>query len=403
MAHVQRRCSKCGGSIPGTGARACPRCGNRTSSWIARWVDADGVQRSLSFARRPDAERHLLSIEVARATGSFLDRRLGRTPVADVVEKWYANALPALKPKTRASYRGLIDVRILPYLGRREAGALAPSDVQAWVNQLIGEGLSSSRIRQAHIVLGMALDAAVHDGVIARNPARRSGVKLPRLQRRQPVFFAPEVVERIAAACPEPYDLLVRLLGETGLRWGEAVALRRRSIDLPRRRLIVTESLAEVGSELTFGPTKSHAERSVPLTRSLVEGLENHLDERVDRRLDALVFTSEKGHPLRYANFRRVVWSPALRSAKVPKVGLHVLRHSAAAAMIRAGASPKTLQTILGHQSAGFTLSVYGHVFDEDMDALAERLEEVFHPRKNDVGEADDGATGSARPSGLTR
>lgn len=160
----------------------------------------------------------------------------------------------------------------------------------------------------------------------------------------------------------------------------EAVALRRRSIDLPRRRLIVTESLAEVGGELTFGPTKSHAERSVPLTRSLVEALDNHLDERVDRRLDALVFTSQKGHPLRYANFRREVWSRAVRSAKVPKIGMHVLRHSAAAAMIRAGASPKTLQTILGHKSAGFTLSVYGHVFDEDMDALAERLEEIVHP-----------------------
>jgi len=87
-----------------------------------------------------------------------------------------------------------------------------------------------------------------------------------------------------------------------------------------------------------------------------------------------------------------------VRSAKVPKIGMHVLRHSAAAAMIRAGASPKTLQTILGHQSAGFTLSVYGHVFDEDMDALAERLEEIVHPPKNDIGEADDGATGQHHP-----
>jgi len=170
-------------------------------------------------------------------------------------------------------------------------------------------------------------------------------------------------------------------LGGTGLRWGEAAALRRRSIDLVRRRLIVTESLAEVGGELTFGSTKSHAERSVPLTSSLAEALEKHLDERVDRGLDELVFTSEKGHPLRYSNFRREVWSPAVRSAKVPKIGLHVLRHSAAAAMISAGALPKTLQAVLGHQSAGFTMSVYGHVFDEDLDALADRLEEILSRR----------------------
>jgi integrase len=178
----------------------------------------------------------------------------------------------------------------------------------------------------------------------------------------------------------------VRLLGTTGLRWGEAVALRRRSVNLLGRKLIVTESLAEVGAELIFGPTKSHAERSVPLTGSLTDALEVHLDERVAADVDALVFTSEKGRPLRYSNFRREVWNPALKSAKVPKVGLHVLRHSAAAALIRAGASPKALQAILGHQSAGFTLSVYGHVFEQDMAELAQRLETIVGPTSGPRG-----------------
>lgn len=132
---------------------------------------------------------------------------------------------------------------------------------------------------------------------------------------------------------------------------------------------------------MTFGPTKSHAERAVPLTPSLAAALEAHLDEHVGGRLDALVFTSLDGHALRYANFRREVWVPALRSARVGKIGLHVLRHSAAAAMIQAGASPKALQTILGHQSAGFTLSVYGHVFEQDMAALADRLDTVMRGR----------------------
>ncbi len=42
--------------------------------------------------------------------------------------------------------------------------------------------------------------------------------------------------------------------------------------------------------------------------------------------------------------------------------------------MIRAGASP---QTVLGHASAAFTLTVYGHLFDADLDDLAVRLEEL--------------------------
>jgi len=386
VAHVQRRCSRCRTAMR-TGVRVCPSCGSRRTSWVARWVDADGAERSKAFVRGPDAERHLATMETAKATGSYVDPKLGRRRLADIIEDWYAIAVPSLKPKTRASYRSLIDVRIKPYVGRLAVASLAPSDVQRWVNELVAEGLSSSRIRQAHIVLGMALDTAVHDGIIPRNPARRSGVRLPKLQRRQAVFLDPKEVERIATFCPPPYDLLVRLLGTTGLRWGEGVALRRKSVDLFGRRLHISESLAEVGGEVIFGSTKSHAERTVPLTATLTVSLKAHLGGRRDSDLNALVFESAKGHPIRYANFRREIWMPALRSARVPKIGLHVLRHSAAAAMIRAGASPKALQIILGHQSAGFTLSVYGHVFEQDMTELAERLDALVPARSRPTGQ----------------
>ena len=57
---------------------------------------------------------------------------------------------------------------------------------------------------------------------------------------------------------------------------------------------------------------------------------------------------------------------------------IHVLRHSAAAALIRSEASPKAVQAILGHQSAAFTLTVYGQVFDADLDDVAERLQDVI-------------------------
>jgi len=59
----------------------------------------------------------------------------------------------------------------------------------------------------------------------------------------------------------------------------------------------------------------------------------------------------------------------------MPVVGVHVLRHSAAAALISSGASPKAVQSILGHRSAAFTLTVYGHLFEADLDEVATRLE----------------------------
>lgn len=62
-----------------------------------------------------------------------------------------------------------------------------------------------------------------------------------------------------------------------------------------------------------------------------------YLEERVGAEPDALVFTSPTGSPLRYGNFMPSVWKPTLVNLGLPDVGIHVLRHSAAAALIRRG------------------------------------------------------------------
>jgi integrase len=58
-------------------------------------------------------------------------------------------------------------------------------------------------------------------------------------------------------------------------------------------------------------------------------------------------------------------------------VGLvpHELRHTAASLAIASGANVKVVQTMLGHKSATLTLDRYGHLFGDDLDALADRLD----------------------------
>jgi integrase len=93
------------------------------------------------------------------------------------------------------------------------------------------------------------------------------------------------------------------------------------------------------------------------------------------RGRDELIFTAPRGGPLRYQNFLSRVWRRTLLRLGLPAVGVHVLRHSAAARIVAAGGSAKTFQTVLGHRSASFSLTVYGHLFDADLDALADRLD----------------------------
>ena len=369
MAHVQKK--------PG-----------RPQPWVARYVAPDGRERSRSFARKIDAERFLTSTEAGKIRGEWTDPALARMHLDEWAGRWLASVRPTLKPKTAECYASLLRSRILPELGSISLGAVRPSDVAEWLATMQADGLSSSRIRQAHIVLSLLLDAAVLDGRIARNPT--DGARLPRLVRREAPYLTPEIVERIAQEIREPYGLLVRLLGTVGPRFGEAAALRRRSVDLLGRRLVISESLAEVGGRLTFGATKTHATRRAPLPRSLVVELERHLDH-VPTDVEALLFTSPEGAPLRHSTFRQRSWLPALKRADVPAVGIHVLRHSAAAAMISSGASPKEVQTVLGHANAGFTLTVYAHIFDADLDRVADRLDAMRHAR---TGQGRDNGRG---------
>jgi integrase len=163
--------------------------------------------------------------------------------------------------------------------------------------------------------------------------------------------------------------VLTALLGTVGLRWGEAVALRGRHVDVVRRRVTVEESLAEISGQLIFGTTKSHARRRVPVPASLLARLPA-------AGPDELLFRGPVGGPLRYRHFYMRHWRPALQELNLPAVGVHVLRHSAAARIVQAGGSAKTLQTVLGHRSAAFSLTTYAHLFDADLDALADRLDE---------------------------
>lgn len=132
--------------------------------------------------------------------------------------------------------------------------------------------------------------------------------------------------------------------------------------------------MTEVDGRLEYGHTKSYAVRQLPLPPGLLARLETHLT-RVAPEPDASLFMGPGGGPLRHSNFYNRLWRPTLRNLGLPEVGLHVLRHSAAARMIGAGASAKAVQVVLGHRSAAFTLTVYGHLFDADLDELAGRLD----------------------------
>lgn len=72
--------------------------------------------------------------------------------------------------------------------------------------------------------------------------------------------------------------------------------------------------------------------------------------------------------------------SPAwvVRAVGLPEgFRLYDLRHTCASLLIRQGASIKAVQKHMGHATAAITLDTYGHLFPDELEALAERMDEA--------------------------
>jgi site-specific recombinase XerD len=112
-----------------------------------------------------------------------------------------------------------------------------------------------------------------------------------------------------------------------------------------------------------------------------VDLLTEHLAHNVAVEPDALVFNAQGGGPLDYSNVRARMWKPAIEDAGLSdKITPHSLRHTAASLLISNGAHAKAIQQLLGHSSISVTFDVYGHLFDADLDDLADRLENTYQP-----------------------
>lgn len=337
-------------------------------TWVVRWRDQAGSQRKKSFPKRSEAERHLTGVSSSLLSGTYVDAGAGRVTVGEFASTWLDGRVH-LTPKTIESYRSLLRTRILPRWGSVPLSRVGYSEVSAWVSQMVAVGLSASRVRQSYHLLSAMLDDAVKGSRLARNPA--TGVDLPRLSSSPRRYLTHHQVTALADGCGQ-YRTLVLLLAYGGLRWGEAAALRVSSLDLMRGRLRVVEAVSDVNGRLVFGEPKSHQSRTVPVPRFLRDDLAVQV---AGKGPGELVFTSPEGAVLRVNNFRRRAYDTAAARAGVPGLTIHELRHTAASLAIASGASVKAVQAMLGHSSATLTLDRYGHLFPDELDALAERMD----------------------------
>lgn len=323
------------------------------------------------FRTKRDAEQYLATQEVAQMRGEWVDPRRSRVDVSIVAADWIA-AQVHVKASTRSGYEYSLAKHILPRWGTTRVSDVSHGDVQRWATEL-SKTLGPSTLRQVVLVLGGIFKLAIRDGRLQSNPV--ADLRLPRITRDRRGYLTHEQVVELASQCGDYADLILTL-AYTGLRWGELAALRRRSVDLQRNRIVVDEAVVDVRGELVWGTPKSHERRSVPVPQFLAD---RFIERVASKGHDDLIFTSALGVALRNGNFRRRVFQPAVARCReadptFPVITPHDLRHTAASLAVSAGAHVKAVQRMLGHASAAMTLDVYADLFDDDLNSVAAAL-----------------------------
>ena len=123
---------------------------------------------------------------------------------------------------------------------------------------------------------------------------------------------------------------------------------------------------------------KTHEHRSVPYPAFLSDMLTAAC---AGKGLNQLVFGDGVVHRVAPKSGVGWFWSAVQRARLVdptfPELMPHDLRHTAASLAISSGANPKAVQRMLGHASAAMTLDTYADLFEDDLDAVSDRMDQV--------------------------
>lgn len=330
-----------------------------------------------------------------------LDARDAGTPapggaaptIATYATQWIATFNPDdYAGATITAYRRILDLHVVPALGRTRLDKLTPSRIAQHYVELRtsgrrdkrheGEPLGMNSVTHVRVVLTAMLTSAVDDGWIKTNPAKhRTAAKAApkpskvRAARPDMIVWDAATLGAFLRWNRDDYDdelhPLWRLIAFTGIRRSEALALRWADIDLRNNRVTIGRAV-DTSRRDAVKSTKTDRPRVVDIDADTASTLRTYKAARGGlslalARRDALAFGLIDGR-LRHPTPISKAWALRVRKyiehagGEVPRVTLHGLRHSHASILLATGEHPKVVQERLGHATIAVTMDIYSHV-----------------------------------------
>lgn len=338
-----------------------------SGKWLG--IAKDGRTRlgSKTFPKKSDAQAWAQRLETAAAGG--LDVKAGKARISALLPVWLEEREHTVSANTVRADR-LMSKALTPGLKARAVSSIKRRDIETWLQQLHRQGHSHGTVTRHRASLTAFFTWLMDDNRINENPAKgaRQPAKVAEQTEMHPFTEAElnQLVTTLAKTDQRIADIVL-VLGWTGLRWGEARALRvsdiRHGPDRTLANIRVQRSQSE-GREVKG--TKGRSARTVPVPDIITPALDRLTD---GKRSNDLALTSERGGQLWRGRFKKQArWTELAAGRRI-----HDLRHTAACLWLSKGVDLSTVQAWLGHSSAT-TTNKYLHYLGTSADSAAVAL-----------------------------
>ena len=351
------------------------RISGKAGTWLARYYDAQGERlrkyqalgtaddlleadgvATLTFAQAQDAARAWFR-EVTRAGGRVIESPTLTEIMADYVRDYQARG-----GKAADRLENTIDAHILPALGDRKASDLTHAVIRRWhhalataparvrtkadatkraTRKVAPDDTDGQRARRATAnriltVLKAALNLAFQDGRIASDEPWRRVKPFQNAETARVRFLTDDEATRLVNAADPGFRPMIQAALLTGARWGELTRLR-------------VADFNPDGGTIHIRQSKSGKPRHITLTD---EGREFFTQQCAGKATKALLLPRPDGEQWGKSEQQRPMQAACAAAKITPAIGFHILRHTHASRLARAGVSLAVIASQLGNCEA---------------------------------------------------
>lgn len=288
--------------------------------------------------------------------------------VKELADEWLDEIEKKVSPNTMKGYTSA-HKKIVADLGSLDANAVTPQKVSLWLNTY--SYMAQKTITNLLLVLRQIFNYGCLTYGLQTNPCDR--IKPPKGTGKKMRDFPTQAdIDIVNQNIDKPFGLFMYSILYTGMRRGEACALRWKDVDFDNKRIHITKSSYWSNDHVRHDkdPKSDAGERDVPLLDALAKVLKKHKGKKND-----LVFGDLKSYQVD-KGVRKYCAETGLSCTP------HGLRHGFASILFKEGLDIKTIQYVLGHAQSSTTMEIYVHLLEADKTASALKALENFTNKK---------------------